>query len=122
MKDTLKAVYWKKEEKPMTDNLSIADLKNEEWREVKNFNNYKISNYGRLKKINKDGSEKICKQQSTEKGYKFCKLEAICKKHKVRIHLLVAEAFFNIITDNVEIKHKNGIVWDNRVDNLKYIE
>ncbi|WP_312171453.1 NUMOD4 domain-containing protein [Chryseobacterium sp.] len=43
-------------------NLSIADLPNEEWKEIEGFENYAISNYGRIKSlqrsvINSNGGE-----------------------------------------------------------------
>lgn len=102
------------------DILLCNNLENEVWKEIEGFNLYKISNLGRLKKIDKDGSERICKQLETDKGYKYYKLQGICKWHKLRIHFLVASAFIPNKNNNNLVNHKNGNKWDNRVDNLEW--
>ena len=96
----------------------IKDLKGEIWMEVENFCNYKISNLGRLKNIK---TNKICKLQKTDKDYLFYKLEGACKKVKIRIHKLVANAFLNNPNNYEIINHKNGDKLDNSVDNLEWI-
>ena len=100
--------------------LGLDNLKDEEWRKVKGFENYSISNYGRLKVKKPNGSEKICSQQKTDNGYYYFKLNGICKKQKMRIHRLVAIAFIDNINNYDQVNHKNGNKWDNRVENLEW--
>lgn len=101
------------------EQADINDLKGEIWAEVASFSNYKISNLGRLKNIK---SNKICKLQKTDKGYLCFKLESICKKVKIRIHRLVANAFLSNPNNYDNINHKNGDKLDNSVNNLEWVK
>lgn len=92
------------------------------WKEIKGYeNSYWINNFGYIKRIYSNGSEKVLKQQLNKGGYLYV---CLCKngtKKFVRVHKLVAETFIKNDSKNKEINHINGIKTDNRVENLEYV-
>lgn len=88
----------------------------EEWKPVKNYPDYLISNFGVIK--NKYG--KLLKLRKINGGYfQVC----LCKDSKPRyflIHRLVAEAFIPNPDNLSEINHKDENKQNNCVDNLEW--
>ena len=84
----------------------------EEYKLIKNFENYSVSNLGNIK--NNDTNE-ITKQYNSQ-GYKRVFLNG---KNK-RVHRLVAEAFIPNPENKSCVDHKNNIRDDNRIDNLRW--
>lgn len=100
----------------------------EEWKKVtkEGFSNYEISSWGRVKNI--DTNHFL---SATKAGYwghlkvtlRNSELEKTRTSGGVKdftIHSLVAEAFLGKKPDGLEIRHLNGIPWDNTVQNLAY--
>lgn len=89
------------------------------WKPVFGFENYQISNFGRVKTLNyyNTGQEKILKQGlqryvtvNLRKDGKFqCKL----------VHRLVYEAFHGHIPPNMQINHKDENKYNNCLSNLE---
>lgn len=65
----------------------------EEWRYIKGYEGYQVSDWGRVKKLCKTKPSKIRKQDTTHDGYKRIGLwkNGVCNHYGV--HRLVAEAF-----------------------------
>lgn len=109
-------------------NHSIEDLPNEEWRDApygEGF--YMVSNYGRIKSVNRVSvytnnprPDKILKQKKHKRGYKMISLYVNGKCLYKTVHRLVALAFIPNQENKRTINHKNGIKWDNRVENLEW--
>ena len=103
----------------------------EEWRDIKGYENYyQISNYGRVRSlertitckngINKKYCARILKPSVDRVGYLFKCINGKCYK----IHRLVAFAFPEICGEyfeGAEVNHKNAIKTDNRAENLEWI-
>ena len=91
----------------------------ETWKSVKNYENfYEISNLGRLKILKK---EKIVFFKPPKNSYVNVFLRNEKTSIYTRIHRLVAEAFIPNPENKACVNHKNGIKWDNRVENLEWV-
>lgn len=87
--------------------LSLEDLPNERWKDIKDFEGfYKISDYGRVKSLERfiDKShhylQKILKQSKDKDGYLIVSLSKNSKAKQYRVHQLVGKYF----VDNPENK------------------
>lgn len=97
-------------------------LYNEQWRRIKEFPNYLISNYGRCYSLNQ---YRLLKPQTNEYktntpyyGYRLTNSIKTCWK---KVHRLVAEAFIDNPKNKPEVHHINDKPWDNRADNLIWL-
>lgn len=108
--------------------LSLEDLPNEEWRDIKDFEGlYQISNYGRVKSLDRFVSpthhymEKIIKMNTNKNGYY---LFTICKngnKKQQFVHQLVGKHFVNNPENKPIFNHLKNVTknfCDNRYTNL----
>ena len=93
------------------------DLLNEIWKSIKDYPNYEISNYGRVKsKVN----NKILKPTFDSRGYYVVSLyNENGKSIPKTIHRLVANAYLKNENNYPVVNHINGIKTDNRVENLE---
>lgn len=108
------------------------DFKNEKWvnYSYKGKNYYLISNYGRLKSINRtrilfNGCKaringKIKKATLSEKGYYSYTLNFDGKRIARRVNRMVAEKFIDNPNNLPEVNHKDENTLNNRVDNLEW--
>jgi hypothetical protein len=98
------------------------------WKNIENFDNYMISNFGNVKsKARYDSTnkrylkEKYLKPGKSSRGYLLVSLKGNDNAyHTMRVHRLVATAFL----DNPEklpiVNHKNETYINNHVDNLEW--
>ena len=77
----------------------------EEFRIIKGFENYEVSNFGDVKN---SITGKILKAVINSNGYDFVCLYKDCKKITKSIHKLVANAFLDNPFSNICIDHING--------------
>ena len=96
----------------------------EEWRQIRGFPNYLISNYGRVKSLERDykyGSHKdIILKPGYRRGYEKVTLFLNGKRYVKATHRLVAEAFISNPNNLPVINHKDENKLNNRVDNLEW--
>lgn len=101
-----------------------GDALKEEWKQIPNFSDYKVSDRGRIK-CERTGKGRILPLSFplTDKDpyITIPLLNDDGKKEFIRVHRLVAELFIGEIPNGYHIHHKNGIKTDNRVDNLEII-
>lgn len=95
-----------------------AIIEGEEWKQVniKGFENYKISNRGRL--LNK---KNIIMKPRLNEGYLYVTLHRGSKQKTISIHQLVGIMFIPNPDNLPIVNHKNGKRSDNVIDNLEWI-
>lgn len=112
------------------EELRIADLAHEEWRDIKGYEGlYQVSNLGRVKslpKYRRTIHEYISKpiilspRARGRKGYLSVALKKDGMTRQRGIHQLVAEAFIPNPNGYVEINHIDEDKKNNKADNLEY--
>lgn len=98
------------------------------WKTIKGYEEFEISDRGEVRRIKYSDPANAAKytlpfylkQHDDKDGYKRV---ALCKDGKCKmalVHRLVALAFLKEEAGKPQINHKNGVKYDNRVDNLEW--
>lgn len=90
----------------------------EVWNDIKNYQNYEVSNLGKVR--NKDTMKEL-KPIKTPIGYYVVCLYSFGKHKNELIHRLVANAFLKPIPDKKEVNHKDGNKQNNKISNLEWV-
>ena len=110
---------------------TLESINGELWRDIRDFENYQISNYGRIrtrdhvKKLRRLKSYRICsgqiiRQSKTHKGYLKVTLYRGNERKNLFVHRLVAKAFVYGFSHGMVVNHLNEIKTDNRAINLEW--
>lgn len=94
------------------------DLLNEEWELIKDFEDYKISNMGRVVSLR---SNTILIQNLDSNQYHRFMLWKNNKNTGINTHILVANYFLGDRPEGYQINHIDGNKSNNKVSNLEYI-
>ena len=89
-----------------------------EWRNVVGFDKYKVSNKG---EIFSELRNKTLKPYLNKNHYLHVTLTKNSKQYKVKIHRIVARAFYGECPIEKEINHIDGVKLNNGLVNLEYI-
>lgn len=94
----------------------------EEWKTIKDFPNYMVSNLGNVKSLNykRLHKEKLLKQHLGRNGYLYVYLYNKNIKGCKKVHKLVAEAFLEKQKNCQCINHINANKLDNRLVNIEW--
>ncbi|MFB5622875.1 MAG: NUMOD4 domain-containing protein [Nitrosarchaeum sp.] len=96
----------------------------EKWKIIKEYSNYAVSNYGRIKRhVSGSGTYKgkILKLKTDKDGYKVFNISIGNGLYKtLKVHRLVAIEFIKNPENKPQVNHKNGIKYINHTDNLEW--
>lgn len=105
-----------KEDNPMLNNITLP---NEQWKEIPNFDNYLVSNMGRVWSKSRETVMKAYKQNSGYMGIKLISDKKVITHFL--IHRLVAIVWINNPDNKPFINHINGNKEDNTTSNLEWV-
>lgn len=91
----------------------------ENWKDIDDYPDYKISNLGRVKSL-KYGRELILTPLKRNE-YRDVSLTHNGKQKRIGVHVLVCKAFHVNIDNKPEVNHKDGIRSNNNADNLEWV-
>jgi hypothetical protein len=87
------------------------------WKEIKDYNNYSVSDTGFIKNNSTDRILNSCLRN----GYYSITLSKNNKKKAVNIHQIVAEHFLNKPSTKCVVNHKDENKLNNNISNLEYV-
>ena len=99
------------------------------WKTIENFENYEISNLGRVKSLEKKTSfgigykiypETFLKHWIDKKGYHYVDLRNNNKRTRFLVHRLVALFFLDNLNNKPQINHIDGDKSNNKLENLEW--
>lgn len=105
------------------DSGEWAQFQKEEWKDVVGYEGcYKVSNLGKVRSIERNGTKTGGKILTpfNSRGYNRFILSKNNINKKITAHRLVALAFIPNTENKATVNHKNGIKNDNRADNLEW--
>lgn len=100
--------------------LTLDDLPGEEWKPIPDYEDYHVSNFGRVKSF-KYKSPRIIKPAFDKGGYLQVSLSKKDKPKVFRINRLVALAFIPNPEEKPEVNHIDGHPLNNHVSNLEWV-
>lgn len=103
--------------------LSLENLPNEKWKDIKGFESlYQISDYGRVKSLKRHTTfNRILNNNINKKnGYCYVSLSKNGKLYYKRVHRLVAQTFIPNPDNLPQINHKDQNKHNNKSTNLEW--
>lgn len=88
------------------------------WRKVSGYEDYSVSSWGRVRN---DKTKDLVYQEKHEKGYMRVDLRVDGKRHHMKVHRLVAEAFVPNPGAKPQVNHKDGNNKNNSFTNLEWV-
>jgi len=98
----------------------VTDAVEESWRPVLGFEGwYEVSDLGRVRRIK---SGRVLRRSHDRDGYPKVSLSRPGNKARhLRVHVIVADAFFGPRAPGIDVDHGNGVKTDCRLANLETV-
>lgn len=94
----------------------------EVWKDICGYEGtYQVSNFGRVKRLFRNGKENILSGKKDKDGYIEVILSSNQKKKYYRLHRLVADAFVPNVESKPQINHKDRNKQNNSANNLEWV-
>lgn len=90
----------------------------EEWKNIKGFNGYQVSNKGRVRSFKRNSLYYLTLHKD-KNGYCIAALFKEKKTFYKKVHRLVAEAFLDNYSEDLQVNHKDENKENNDVSNLE---
>jgi len=90
------------------------------WKKIENYEDYFISNLGRVKST-KNNKIKYLKLCVNSEGYYAVKLFQNGKGKMIKVHRLIAKAFIDNPNNHLCVDHIDGDRKNNNLDNLRWV-
>lgn len=106
------------------NDYDIQNLPNEIWQPVLGYENYMVSNKGRVKSLAKSYGQYhlITPSVNSKSGYVYVSLYKGNKRKNINLARLVAQTFLpNHSTETNTVNHKDGNKQNNSVENLEWL-
>lgn len=106
----------------------MNDFNNEIWKTIDGYEDYEVSNYGRVKSLERVANnnhvvkERILKQATITNGYQQVNLYKDGKQKCFIVHRLVANAFIDNPNNYEQVNHKDENKCNNHIDNLEWCD
>lgn len=94
----------------------------EQWKTIKDYPNYEVSNYGYVRANTKKSKGKILSFGKTNDGYLQVCLYKNGKKKSYRVNRLVAKHFIPNPNNYLEVNHLDKNINNNNADNLEWCD
>lgn len=106
-------------------NIPLINESREKWVPIDGYDNYEVSNMGRVRSYIRAGGEKLklpeLKTQCPDnRGYLVVSLSRYSKTKTFQVHLLVLNAFVGPSPEGFEARHLNSNRFDNQLSNLEW--
>ena len=102
----------------LTINLTEDEKNNEVWVDVVNFNNYEVSNFGRIRNKIKGNFLKQC---FSNRGYVRVSLAGDGFRKTEDLHRIIARAFHNCDESGLVVDHIDRNKTNNKPSNLRWV-
>lgn len=105
-------------------------MSQEQWKPVKGFDGYEVSNLGRIRSKTRKVAHrnstrtyhgKVLSQRMGGSGYLFVTLSKEGEQFSRYVHRLVAYAFVDGHFDGAQVNHKDGDKTNNKASNLEWV-
>ena len=95
------------------------------WKSVIGYDGtYQVSDTGLVRRVRKHGDLKttrLLKPYKNQRGYTKVELFKLGKGQEFFVHCLVMHAFVGQIPSGLQINHKDGVKFNNNLNNLEYV-
>lgn len=91
-----------------------------DWRPIPGFPSYKVNSYGQVKSYKRYKEGRVLSPYIDKDGYYCNSLRVNGRSKAIKVHRAVALAFLDNPNSYKQVNHKNGLKFDNSVDNLEW--
>lgn len=103
----------------VSDDLTVADLPGEIWKQIPNYHHYEASNLGRIRSL-RFNRIKPMKPTVIQRNYRQVNLRSDNKGKQLLVHRLIALTFIPNTDGKLEVNHLDGDKSNNNVSNLEW--